>query len=68
VLSPESIQRYLKPKQLNLINMNNEINMKNINIDDIISQTKDSNAKNRKSNSKNNEKGVSSLLNKSNSP
>ncbi len=58
----------MKPRQLNLININNEANMKNLNIDDIISQTKDSNTKNRKSNSKNNEKGVSSLLNKSNSP
>ncbi len=50
----------MKPRQLNLININNEANMKNLNIDDIISQTKDSNTKNRKSNSKNNEKGVSS--------
>ena len=42
----------MKPRQLNLININNEANMKNLNIDDIISQTKDSNTKNRKSNSK----------------
>lgn len=44
------------------------MNMKNINIDDIISQTKESNTKTRIYISKNNEKGISTLLNKSNSP